>query len=589
MPDVKSIGTILAAASTLLLAASTLPAQNTADIAAVRQQADRWRAEHRLIDMHQHIEFTPERLARAVRIMDGAGIGIAVSLGSGTVTRGENGEPSEFERAKRVTDELYPGRFIHYMLLDYKHWNDDDFAEQAAAQIEEGHRLGAAGLKEFKRLGLFLRDKHGNLISPDDPKLDHAWAKCGELGMPVSIHVGDPKAFWEPFDETNERWAELKDHRNWWFGDSAKYPPRMEIVEAMNRVIAKHPETTFVGVHFANNAEDLAWVDASLSKHPNMMADVAARVPEIGRHDPAAVRELFIKHQDRILFGTDFQVYSRLILGSSGNEPPSSDFDALTFFDKHWRWFETRDRDWPHMTPIQGDWTISSIGLPAEVLRKIYFDNARKLLARSLPNPTLKAARTSDSITLDGVLDEKAWQDAQVQTIEYTLADGTPRPELSTEVRSLWSDDALYFSFVCPFTKLTVFETPVEGERLGLWDRDVVEVFVETDPAKSTRYAEYEVAPTGEQLDVLVDLPEKDFAWLSGVQSAVKVDNDAHRWTAEIRIPTQNLLSAPLAKGTRLRMNLFRSDRADDAFLAWNPTLKNTTHVPERFGVLELE
>ncbi len=589
MPDLKSIGTILAAASTLLLARSTLPAQDAADIAAVRQQADRWRAEHRLIDMHQHIEFTPERLARAVRIMDGAGIGIAVSLGSGTVTRGENGEPSEFERAKRVTDELYPGRFIHYMLLDYKHWNDDDFAEQAAAQIEEGHRLGAAGLKEFKRLGLFLRDKHGNLISPDDPKLDHAWAKCGELGMPVSIHVGDPKAFWEPFDETNERWAELKDHRNWWFGDSAKYPPRMEIVEALNRVIAKHPETTFVGVHFANNAEDLAWVDASLSKHPNMMADVAARVPEIGRHDPAAVRELFIKHQDRILFGTDFQVYSRLILGSSGNEPPSSDFDALTFFDKHWRWFETRDRDWPHMTPIQGDWTISSIGLPAEVLRKIYFDNARKLLARSLPSPTLKAARTSDSITLDGVLDEKAWQDAQVQTIEYTLADGTPRPELSTEVRSLWSDDALYFSFVCPFTKLTVFETPVEGERLGLWDRDVVEVFVETDPAKSTRYAEYEVAPTGEQLDVLVDLPDKDFAWLSGVQSAVKVDDAAHHWTAEIRIPTKDLLSKPLAKGDRLKVNLFRSDRARDAFLAWNPTLKNTTHVPERFGVLELE
>ncbi len=575
------------AAVTLLACAATTLAADDADI--VREQAGRWRAEHRLIDMHQHIEFTPERLSRAVRIMDGAGIGVAVSLGSGTVTRKANNEPSELERAKRMTDELHPGRFVHYMILDYRNWNDDDFAEQAAKQIEEGHRLGAAGLKEFKRLGLVLRDQTGDLISPDDSKLDLTWAKCGELGMPISIHVGDPKAFWEPFDETNERWAELRDHRNWWFGDPEKYPPRMEVVEALNRVIAKHPGTTFVGVHFANNPEDLAWVDASLSKYPNMMADVAARVPELGRHDPDVIRDFFIKHQDRILFGTDFQVYDRLILGSSGNEPRPTDFDALTFFDKHWRWFETRDRDWPHMTPIQGDWTISSIGLPADVLRKIYFDNARKLLAHSLPGPMLKAERLVGEITLDGMLDEEAWANAKPQTLEYTLAEGIPRPELATQLRCLWSDEALFFSFSCPFTKLTVFDTPTDTERLGLWDRDVVEVFVGTDSAKPTRYAEFEIAPTGEQLDVLVDLPAKDFKWDGGIKSAVRVDESSHRWTVELRIPTEMLFSQRLEQGNRLRINLFRSDRAANAFLAWNPTLKNTTHVPERFGVLELE
>jgi predicted TIM-barrel fold metal-dependent hydrolase len=117
-----------------------------------------------------------------------------------------------------------------------------------------------------------------------------------------------------------------------------------------------------------------------------MMADLAARIPELGRHDPAAVRRLFLKHQDRILFATDFQVFNRLILGSSGNEPPPTDADAEEFFAKEWRWLETNDREWPHMTPIQGDWNISSIGLPDSVLRKIYFDNANKILARSLPN-----------------------------------------------------------------------------------------------------------------------------------------------------------------------------------------------------------
>src|SRR5688572_28387344 len=116
--------------------------------------------------------------------------------------------------------------------------------------------------------------------------------------MPISIHVADPKAFWEPHDDRYERWTELKDHRNWWFGDPNVYPPRMEIVEALSRVIARHPKTTFVCLHFANNAEDIDWVEQALDKYPNMNADLAARIPEIGRHAPEKVRRLFIKHQE---------------------------------------------------------------------------------------------------------------------------------------------------------------------------------------------------------------------------------------------------------------------------------------------------
>ena len=149
-------------------------------------------------------------------------------------------------------------------------------------------------------------------------------------------------------------------------------------------MISRHPKTTFVCVHFANNSEDLDWVDRSLDRHPNMMADLAARIPEIGRQDPERVRQLFVKHQDRILFATDFQVYERLTLGSGGKGRPPTAEDAAAFFEKHWRWLETEDRDFEHMTPIQVDWKISGIGLPTSVLMKIYFENARKLLERSL-------------------------------------------------------------------------------------------------------------------------------------------------------------------------------------------------------------
>jgi hypothetical protein len=353
------------------------------DSAAVRAQADAWRAAHRLIDMHTHVEPTPEHMAEAVRVMDAVGIGVAVNLSGGTVTRERDGL-SAFERTKGFADERFPGRFLEYMNLDYADWDTADFADRAVAQVEEGARLGAAGFKEFKRLGLFLRDKNNQLLKIDDPKLDPMWQALGRLGMPVSIHVADPKAFWGPYDASNERWKELKDHPRWWFGDPKAYPPREDLLAALERVVTRHPGTTFVCVHFGNNAEDLDWVDAQLDRHPTMLVDLAARVPEIGRHDPDRVRALFVKHQDRILFATDFQSYDRMILGSGGNGPPPTEKDAIDFFQKHWRFLETRDKDFAHMTPIQGDWTISAVGLPASVLAKIYFGNATKLLAKPL-------------------------------------------------------------------------------------------------------------------------------------------------------------------------------------------------------------
>jgi predicted TIM-barrel fold metal-dependent hydrolase len=520
--------------------------------------------------------------------MDAVGLGLGVNLSGGTVTPGTNGAPSAFERNKRLAEALVPGRFLHYFNLDYKGWDEPDFSQRAVKQAEQAHRLGAAGFKEFKNLGLYRRDGQGKLIKIDDPKLDAFWRRLGELGLPVSIHVGDPKAFWEPFNEKNERWKELKDHRPWWFGDTNIYPPRLDLVNALDRVIAKHRGTTFVCVHFANNPEDIDWVDAALDRNPNMMADLAARIPEVGRHPPKQVHKLFVKHQDRIVFATDFMVYDKLILGSSGEAERPTDRDAEIFYEKQWRWLETWDKDWEHMTPIQGDWTISSIGLPAPVLRKIYFDNARKLLARSLPPPVVEAARIESDFELDGELREEAWQKAVPARVEYGSLNHDARPELATSVRVLYSDRFLYFGWECPFTKLTVFDPPSpDRERLGLWDRDVVEVFVGSDWQHINRYAEFEVAPTNERLDVLLNLPEKDFGWDGRAQSAVKINQRRKVWTVEWRLPLEVLASTKPSPGTRWRLNLYRCDKANNAYLAWNPVLKSSFHTPDKFGVLE--
>src|SRR6266850_6187587 len=129
----------------------TLSLHGAESVTEVRELAERWRTERRTIDLHQHIDYTPEHLGRAVRVMDRAGIGIGVNLSGGTTTR-EEAKPSQFEQNKKLADELFPGRFIHYMNPDYKAWDEPDFSARAVKQVEEGHRFGAAGLKEYKRL-----------------------------------------------------------------------------------------------------------------------------------------------------------------------------------------------------------------------------------------------------------------------------------------------------------------------------------------------------------------------------------------------------------------------------------------------------
>jgi hypothetical protein len=551
---------------------------------------EQWRQEHRIIDLHQHVNGTEEHVSRWLRIMDRVGVGVGVNLSGGTVTA-KPGELSDFERTQALTERLAPGRAVLYFNLDYSGWDQPGFAARAIEQVNRAHALGAAGLKEYKRLGLFLRDQQGQLIRIDDSRLDGVWKRCGELGLPVSIHVADPKAFWLPYTAQNERWKELKDHRSWWFGDPKQYPTREKLLEALDRVIRRHPKTTFVCVHFANNAEDLAWVDRKLTEHPNMHADLAARIPELGRHDPEALRQLFTRHQDRILFATDFQVYQKLILGSSGDAEKPTDDDAATFFAKEWRWLETRDRNWPHMTPIQGDWSISAIGLPPEVLRKIYFDNARRLLVRSLPFTTVRAHRITRDFKPDGRLREREWSRATPFRLEQEAVDGRARPEISTTCRVLWSDRFLYLAYECPFTELTDFGKARSGERVSkegsLWDKDVVEFFCAPDPSQLNHYTEYEWAPNNEALDLRLRRPESDFAWSSGMEWQVRVNRGRKVWTSEVRIPLSALSETAPTVGTRWRANLYRIDRAHRAFLASNPLLSGSFHTPERFGWLE--
>lgn len=550
-------------------------------------QPEALRAGAGVVDLHMHLWMRKEALDRAVEVMDASGVGVGINLSGGSSIRPKNGAPSPLERSIRTTDRLHPGRFVHYMNVAWPKPADMpgyDWQNELARQVEQAHAQGAAGLKISKRLGLYLRDQDQQLIPVDSPKLDALWRRCGELGMPVSIHVADPKAFWEPYNDKNERWTELKDHKSWWFGDPKRYPPREEILAARNRVIARHPGTTFVCVHFGNNPEDVDAVDRWLDTWPNMMIDLAARVPEIGRHDPEKLRRFFVKHRKRILFATDFMSLGRFILGSGGDDERPSMAEAKGFYATHWRFMETDDRGFAHMTPIQGEWTIDAIGLDAGTLYDVYRGNALRLLGSKLPAQPFVARRVGEDFELRG--DHPAWEGAGKVCLERQSVDGRLVDFGRTEVALLWSEKYFYLRFDCPCTELSTFAgEPEGGERMGLWEKDVVEAFIAPDPREPRHYSEYELAPDGEKLDLRLQLPEKDFGWSSGFDTAV--EHAAGHWVGMMRIPMAAIGTRPKA-GDMWRLNLYRCDRANRLFLAASPTLTGTFHRPWRFGRLRL-
>jgi predicted TIM-barrel fold metal-dependent hydrolase len=329
----------------------------------------RTQAKYPAVDVHTHFYYklrsSEQTLDDFVQLMDRNQIAVCASLD------GKLG--GQLEEHMQFLWSAYRDRFVIFANVDWRRDGASDdpaswachregFADRTAEKLAEAVKQGVSGLKIFKRFGLQYLNPDGSLIAIDDHRFDPIWKACGELGIPVIIHTADPAAFFDPIDETNERWEELSRHPQWSF-HGEKYPSRDELLAARNRVIARHPATPFIGAHLANNPEDLAVVSQWLEQFPNLSIETASRISELGRQ-PFTAREFLMRHADRLLFGTD------------GPWPE-------TRLRIYWRFFETRDESFAYsekVPPPQGMWQIHGVELPDHVLRKLYYENAARLI-----------------------------------------------------------------------------------------------------------------------------------------------------------------------------------------------------------------
>jgi predicted TIM-barrel fold metal-dependent hydrolase len=235
-----------------------------------------------------------------------------------------------------------------------------DFVSVSLVRLERLVEHGAVGFKFWKDLGLSVRDASGELLRVDDERLAPVFDKAGELGIPVMVHIGDPEAFFLPIDANNERYEELAAHPDWSFCGS-KFS-KHDLLEQRDRVFQRHPKTTFVAAHVAENGEDLQRVSAMLDANPNVVIDISARASELGRQ-PYSARKFFLRFADRILFGADL-------------------VPDVEMYRLYYRFLETADEyfEYPTHASGQGRWNIYGLHLPEDVLRKVYRDNALRLL-----------------------------------------------------------------------------------------------------------------------------------------------------------------------------------------------------------------
>jgi len=318
------------------------------------------------VDAHNHLGFRTDAFGQPTA---GEGTGRLEDVGQLVETMDQCGIRAVANLTGRWGDDLkrlleqfegrYPGRFYTFANVDWNRVNEPGFGEWAAAQLEQSVRAGARGLKIFKNLGLRVRDASGKLLLPDDERLDPLWAKAGELGVPVLIHVADPVAFFEPLDRFNSAYLALQRFPEWHFYGPG-FPSFRELIEAGIRAIARHPDTTFITAHTGWYSENLKFVgEQMLDELPNMYTDFSARIGLLGCQ-PYSARKFFIQYQDRILFGTDMT--------------PSPQIYQVFF-----RFLETADECF-EASPGHPMRRICGICLPDEVLKKVYHKNVEKMV-----------------------------------------------------------------------------------------------------------------------------------------------------------------------------------------------------------------
>jgi uncharacterized protein len=325
------------------------------------------RARYPFVDVHSHqFELDEAKVRQLVADMDVLNMAAMVNLSGrgfrrtpqpdGT-TRWELREPEYLRATIELTERLAPGRIVHFTNVDFSKVGGPDWPAAAVAGLEADVAAGARGLKIYKGLGMDTEDAAGERIAVDDPRLDPIWEACARLGVPVLIHTADPAPFWQPKDENNERLYELIETGR--YRDPDENVAWEQLIAEQHALFKRHPKTQFINAHLGWLGNDLARLGRLLDEAPNVTTEIGAVLAELGRQ-PRFARDWLTRYQDRVMFGKDSW--------APAEYPP------------YFRVLETADDYFPYYRRRHAFWKLYGLDLPEEVLRKLYYGNALRVV-----------------------------------------------------------------------------------------------------------------------------------------------------------------------------------------------------------------
>jgi predicted TIM-barrel fold metal-dependent hydrolase len=313
------------------------------------------RAKFPVIDIHSHqpAPISDAQMDTLVKSMDPLNLQLLVNAS------GVTGDMLQKAVAALRTSR-HKDRMVQFTDIDWGRGSiAPGFGQRAARQLEADVKAGALGVGEImKGFGISIMKSDGTRLKIDDPELDPIWDTAARLNIPVFIHTADPQEFWEPIDNSNERLLELALYRNRRYQDP-KYPRFETLMTERDNLFRKHPKTTFITAHLGWHGNNLARLGKMFDEMPNLYSEIGAVLYDLGRQ-PRMAHDFMVKYQDRILFGKD-------------NYQP----DEFPYF---WRTLETGDEYFDYYRDYHAFWKLYGLALPDPVLRKLYYQNALKLV-----------------------------------------------------------------------------------------------------------------------------------------------------------------------------------------------------------------
>jgi predicted TIM-barrel fold metal-dependent hydrolase len=309
------------------------------------------KAKFPVIDMHSHPYAKTEReIEQWVKNMDSVGVEKTIIL---TKTTG-----AEFDEIQRKYAK-YPDRFEMWCGLDFTGYDQPGFGTAAIKELERCQQAGARGVGEIhdKGQGLVSGKSKAAGMHPDDPRMDSLFEKCGELGMPISLHVADPIWMYQKMDRHNDG---LMNAYRWRLDNQPNIVGLGGMIDILERTAARHRNTTFVACHFANLDYDLGRLGEVLERNPNLYADIAARYAETAPI-PRFAAQFYTKYSERLVYGTDMGLDEAMY--------------RITF-----RILESMDEHFYEIDQFSYHWSLNGFGLSDAILKRVYHDNAAKLL-----------------------------------------------------------------------------------------------------------------------------------------------------------------------------------------------------------------